>query len=92
MTWLAVAGWIVAFCVMEALRAWQAHRRLTRVLVLVLSGRPHSTYELMTVLGGGVYSALRTLEDRGVVRRYEDRGSQGARAFGSRPRVFYELV
>jgi DNA-binding PadR family transcriptional regulator len=90
--WQAMACWFVGLLIVEVVRAWRASRRLRHVLLLVLSGRPHSTLELQQVLGGGVYSALRELEERGVVRRYEDKSAATLQARGGRPRTFYELV
>lgn len=90
MIWLAVAG--LAFVTLEAFRARRGYRRLQRTLLLILSGRPHSTQELREVLGDGVYIALRELEGRGVVRRYEDRSPTTLALRGGRPRSYYELV
>lgn len=86
--WLAVAGWIG----LEVWRAWGSYRRLQRTLLLILDSGPRSALELSAVLGGRTYSALAALEDRGVVRRYEDRSPTTLALRGGRPRSYYELV
>lgn len=91
-TWLAVAGWVVAFLVLEGLRARRSYKRLQRTLLLILDGGPRSSLELMTVLGGRTYAALAALEDRGVVRRYQDSSPETLALRGGKPRSYYELV
>lgn len=87
--WAWLSAVFVAFFVLEIWRAWWGYKRLQRTLLLILDAGPRSSLELSAVLGGGTYTALAALEDRGVVRRYETAVDI---ARGGRSRSYYELV